>query len=85
MEALYGVGTSKAKVIVTEFRIPMDAETYSGAEADVVQFGPGRSFWTGFFVDGDDTPYTDVQRLIGWPTTFGVFNPKEDGALATCE
>ena len=57
----------------------------AGAEQDVFPLGPGKSFWIGFFVDDNDTPYTDVQRFLQWPATFGMFNPPEDGARVICE
>jgi hypothetical protein len=85
LEALYGVDLSKAKVIVTEFKLPLDSETYKGAEKDIPVLGPGKTFWTGFFLDDNDTPYADVQKLISWPNTFGVFSPPNDGAQAICE
>ena len=85
LERLYGVDLSKSKVIVTEFVLPMDKETYAQAEADVVELGSGKSFWIGFFVDDNDEPYTDVQGVAAWPATFGMFSPKEEGAVATCE
>ena len=56
LEALWGADLSKSKVIVTEFKLPFDATTYAGAEADIPQLGPGKSFWVGFFVDDSDIP-----------------------------
>jgi hypothetical protein len=85
LEGLYGVDLSKAKVVLTEFKIPIDAKTYDPKKDDVFPLGSGKSFWVGFFVDDNDNPYTDVQSLICWPATFGMFSPKEDGALAICE
>ena len=85
LEGLYGVDMSNAKVVLTEFKLPIDKESFSGAEGDVFPLGPGKSFWVGFFIDDNDHPYTDVQSLIQWPATFSMFNPKEDGALVTCE
>jgi hypothetical protein len=85
LEGLYGVDLSQAKVIVTEFKLPMDKETWAQAESDIAELGPGKTFWIGFFLDDNDDPYTDVQGLSQWPATFGMFSPKEDGALAVCE
>lgn len=85
LENLYGVDLSKSKVVVTEFKLPIDKVTFSGAEQDLFQLGPGKSFWIGFFIDDNDTPYTDVQRFLQWPATFGMFNPPEDGARVICE
>jgi hypothetical protein len=85
LEQLYGTDLSKAKVVVTEFKLPIDKQTYAGSENDIVELGPGKSFWIGFFIDDNDLPYTDVQQLISWPATFGVFSAKEEGAVAVCE
>ena len=85
LESLYGVDLSKSKVVVTEFKLPIDKVSFSGAEQDVFQLGPGKKFTIGFFIDDNDTPYTDVQRFLQWPATFGMFNPPEDGALVICE
>jgi hypothetical protein len=85
LEGLYGVDLSQTKVVLTEFKLPIDKETFSSAENDVFPLGPGKSFWLGFFIDDNDHPYTDVQKLINWPATFGMFSPKEDGALVICK
>lgn len=85
LEALWGADLSKSKVIVTEYKIPLDAQTYAGAEADVPQLGPGKSIWVGFFIDDGDIPGEETQHVMGWPSTFGFFSTKEDGALAICE
>jgi hypothetical protein len=85
LEALYGVDMSNAKVIVTEFKLPIDKESFAGSEKDIFELGPGKSFWVGFFIDDNDSPYTDKQELSAWPATFGVFSAKEEGAQAICE
>jgi hypothetical protein len=85
LEGLYGQNLSGAKVIVTEFKIPLDKVTYQGTEKDIPELGPGKTFWINFFVDDSDTPYTDNQELIAWPVGSGMFGNKEEGAIATCE
>ena len=85
LERLYGEDLSQAKVVVTEFKIPMDKETYVNAEKDIIEFGQGKTFWISFFVDDSDNPYTDAQKLIAWPVGSGMFSPKEDAAIAVCE
>jgi parallel beta-helix repeat protein len=85
LEQLYGVDLSPAKVIVTEFMLPMDDNVWAEAEADAIDLKPGTEFWLGFFLDDNDQPYTDKQELSWWPATFGMFSPREDGAIAVCE
>ena len=85
LEALWGADLSKSKVIVTEFKLPFDAQTYIGSEADIPALGPGKSFWVGFFVDGSEFAGEELQHLMMWPPTFGFFSPKESGALAVCD
>jgi hypothetical protein len=82
IESVYGTDLSAAKVIVTEFKLPIDPETYQGAEKDVFPLTPGSSFWLGFMIDDNDEPGSDVQNLMVWPATYGTFNPPEDGAKA---
>ena len=85
LEALWGADLSTSKVIVTEFKLPFDARTYTGAEGDIPALGPGKSFWIGFFVDGSEFSGEELQHLMQWPPTFGFFSPKESGALAVCD
>lgn len=82
IESVYGVDLSTDKVIVSEFKLPMDALTYEGAEADVPAMQPGSSFWLGFMIDDNNQPGADLQNLMVWPATYGTFNPPEDGAKA---
>ena len=82
IESVYGVDLSSDKVIVTEFRLPMDAKTYEGAEQDTPKMTPGSSFWLGFMIDDNNQPGADLQNIMVWPATYGTFNPAEDGARA---
>jgi hypothetical protein len=82
IESVYGEDLSNCRVIVTEFKLPIDARTYEGAAGALFPVAPGKTFWIGFMIDDNDEPGTDVQRLLVWPATYGTFNPKEDGALA---
>ncbi len=82
IESVYGVDLAKDKVIVTEFKLPMDAVTYEGAEKDAPPMTPGSSFWLGFMIDDNNQPGADLQNLMVWPATYGTFNPPEDGAKA---
>ena len=85
LENLWGADLSKSKVIVTEFKLPFDSQTYVGSEADCPHLGPGKSFWLGLFVDGSDFPGEELQHPMMWPPTFGFFSPKESGAIAICD
>ncbi len=82
IESVYGVDLSTDKVIVTEFKLPMDALTYAGDEQAAPRMTPGSSFWLGFMIDNNDQPGADLQNLMVWPATYGTFNPPEDGAKA---
>jgi hypothetical protein len=85
LESIYGVDLAGSPVIVTEYKLPIEAATYAPAEKDVFPLGPGQTFWVGFMINDNDDPGTDFQDYLAWPSTFGAFNPKESGALAVCE
>jgi hypothetical protein len=36
-------------------------------------------------IDDNDVPGTDVQDVLVWPSSYGTFQPKEDGAIAVFE
>jgi hypothetical protein len=79
------VDLSDCKVIVTEFKLPIDRVTYRGSEGSLFPVRPGASFWLGFLICDNDVPGTDVQDLLVWPASYGTFGPKEDGARAVFE
>ena len=85
IETAYGIDMSDCKVIVTEFKLPIDKETYRGSEESVFAVRPGATFWLGFLIGDNDVPGTDVQDLLVWPASYGTFQPREDGALAIFE
>jgi hypothetical protein len=85
IEAAYGVDLSKCKVIVTEFKLPIDRETYRGSEDAIFPVRSGATFWLGFMICDNDVPGADIQDFLVWPASFGTFQPKEDGALAVFE
>ncbi|HZK80855.1 MAG TPA: hypothetical protein VFC46_07305, partial [Humisphaera sp.] len=86
IEAVYGVDLSMSKVIVTEFKLPLTAEVgLDGNPGLIKKVGPGGTFWIGFFINDNDMPGGDVQKYLAWPATYGTFNLKETGALATFE
>jgi hypothetical protein len=85
IEAIYGVDLSKSKVIVTEFKLPLTAAVGLDGDPKMVTVAPGKTFWTGFFINDNDMPGGDVQKYLAWPATYGTFAVKEAGALATFE
>ncbi len=85
IEAVYGVDMSDCKVIVTEFKLPIDKITYRGSEESLFSVRRGATFWLGLMLCDNDVPGTDVQDYLVWPSSYGTFQPKEDGALAVFE
>jgi hypothetical protein len=85
IEAVHGVDMSDCKVIVTEFKLPIDKTTYRGSEESLFSVKPGATFWLGLMLCDNDMPGTDVQDYLVWPSSYGTFQPKEDGALAIFE
>ncbi|HEX2952335.1 MAG TPA: hypothetical protein VHV83_22610, partial [Armatimonadota bacterium] len=85
IEASYGVDLSKCKVIVTEFKLPIDKVTWLDSEDTLFPVAPGKTFWLGFMLDDNDIPGTDTQNLLVWPASYTTFDPAEKGALATFE
>ena len=85
IEAIYGEDMSDCKVIIYEFKLPIDKETYKGGEDRIFSLEPGKSFWLGFMIDDNDQPGADIQNFLLWPATYATFVPKELGAIATCE
>jgi hypothetical protein len=85
IESIYGEDMSDCKVIVYEFKLPINKETYKGGEDRLFSLEPGKSFWLGFMIDDNNQPGADIQNFLLWPVTYGTFSPKEVGAIATCE
>jgi len=85
IESVYGVDMSTSKVIVTEFKLPIDEESYGGDKNALFPMKPGQTFWLGFMIDDNDESGADIQKFCLWPATYGTFQPKEDGALAELE
>ena len=85
IEAAYGVDMSDCKVIVTEFKPPIDKMTYHGSEESLFPVQSGATFWFGLMLNDNDVPGTDVQNFLVWPASYGTFFPKENGALAVFE
>ena len=75
-----------SKVIVTEFKLALTPEVALDGDPKLIEtVGPGGSFWIGFMINDNDLPGGDVQKYLVWPATYGTFNVKESGALATFE
>lgn len=84
IEGIYGVDLSASKVIVTEWKMPLDY-AFSGDPASGPGGKSGDTFWLGLFIDDNDVPGSDLQKYLSWPATYGTFEVKESGALATLE
>ena len=85
IESVYGVDLSKCRVIVTEFKLPIDATTYRGSPESLIPMKPGQTFRLGLLINDNDEPGTDLQHYLVWPATYSNFGPVEDGALAVLE
>jgi hypothetical protein len=85
IEDVYGVDLSKSKVIVTEFKLPLNDDTYEGDVKAKPSMATGANIWLGVFVNDNDMPGGDIQNYIAWPSTYGPFNSVDAGALATFE
>lgn len=85
LESIYGQDMSDCKVIVTEFKLPIDKETYKGDEAAIFPVKSGAGVWIGFAICDNDIPGADLQKTVVWPVTYGTFNVKEEGAWAVFE
>ncbi|MDE2507726.1 MAG: hypothetical protein KGM43_10980, partial [Planctomycetota bacterium] len=85
IESIYGVNLADSPVIVTEFKLPIDAETYAGSEPERIAMKPGRTFRLGFLINDNDAAGTDVQNYLVWPATYSNFGPLEDSAIAILE
>ena len=85
IESIYGVDLADSPVIVTEFKLPIDAETYAGSEPERIEVKPGATFRLGFLINDNDAAGADVQNYLVWPATYSNFGPLEDSAIAVFE
>jgi hypothetical protein len=88
IESAYGLDMSGCRVLVAEFKLPIDATTYKDSLKELealTPWGPGREFWLGFLINDNDEPGTDVQNYLKWPATYDNFGPVELGARAVLE
>jgi hypothetical protein len=74
-----------AKVIVIEFKLPIDERAWVKDEKSVFPVESGTGFWLGFMIDDNDLPGAGLQKLETWPSGYGTFAPKEDGVWVTFE
>ena len=70
---------SACKVIVYEYKLPMDEVTYKGELADLFPMQKGTKFWFGCAIDDCDVWGSNTSSPINAPTTYTPFNPKESG------
>ncbi|MEI8244005.1 MAG: hypothetical protein WCI17_12110, partial [bacterium] len=73
VEAATGEDLSMAKVIVTEFKLPLDARTWAGSEKDLFPVESGKGFWLGFMLDDNDRHGVNMQKMEVWPASFQTF------------
>ena len=85
IEGLYGVDLSNCKVMVTEYKIPIDEITYQGDTKAIFPVESGKTVWIGFMIDDNDTPGADYQNYCFWPSTYSTFAEAEASALCTFE
>ena len=85
IEGATGEDLSNARVIVTEFKLPIDPRTWSGSEKTLFPVESGKGFWLGFMIDDNDAPGTDLQKTEVWPASFNTFSTKEDSAWVVFE
>ena len=85
VEAATGEDLSQAKVIVTEFKLPIDSRTWAGSEKDLFPVESGKGFWLGFMLDDNDRPGVDMQKFEVWPASFSTFSIKEDSTWVVFE
>ena len=85
IESIYGEDMSDCKVIVTEFKLPIDKTTYEGAEDSIFPVRSGNGMWIGMAIDDNDVPGSDTQKMLVWPATYNTFGVKEVGAYAVFE
>jgi len=85
IEGLYGVDLSRDKVMVSEYKLPIDDITYQGDTQAEFPVASGKSVWIGFMLDDNDVPGTDCQNYCFWPATYTTFADKEVSAYCTFE
>jgi len=85
IEDNYGVDLSRCKVLVMEYKLPIDAVTYDGDLTAKFPVASGKSTWIGFMLDDNDNPGTDYQHCLVWPANYNTFADKEVAAYCTFE
>ncbi len=85
IESVFGLDLSACRVIVSEVKLPINAQTYQGSPESLVSLQPGQTFRIGFLINDNDDPGSDVQNYLVWPASYGNFNPVEDSAIAELE
>ena len=85
IEQIYGVDLSNAKVIVSEFKVPMDDDTFEGRLDAKPNATSGNSMRLGIAIDDNDSPGADLQKMMVWPATYGTFSDISTSALVVFE
>jgi hypothetical protein len=85
IESIYGQDMADCRVIVTEFKLPIDKATYQDSEESIFPVRSGSGVWLGLMIDDNDVAGSDNQKMLVWPATYNTFGVKEDGAYAVFE
>ena len=85
LEDIYGIDMSDCKVVVMEFMIALDEDTFEGRLEAMPKVKSGETFHLGLGVDDNDSPGADLQKMFVWPATYGTFANKNVSALVVFE
>ena len=85
IEQIYGVDLANSKVILTEFKVPLDDATFEGRLQAKPAAVSGSTMYLGFGIDDNDAPGADLQKMMVWPATYGTFADKSASAVVVFE
>lgn len=85
LEQIYGVDLSNSKVIVTEFKVPLNDDTFTDRLDAKPTMTSGSTMYLGIGIDDNDSPGADLQKMLVWPPTYGTFADRYASALVIFE
>ena len=85
IEQIYGVDLSASKVILTEFKVPLDDATFEGRPEAKPAATSGSTMCLGLGIDDNDAPGADLQKMMVWPATYNTFADKSASAVVVFE